>query len=420
MIHLGGVMLILDLHHQGLSVSAIARQTGMDRKTVRKAIQRGLVIPAYSPRLARATVLDGYLDFVQERMTRLPGLSVSRLFREMKALGYSGGYSTLKNQVRRIRPRTRSGYEHRFETPSGQQAQVDFAYFKVLFTDAPETSHVVWLFSMVLAHSRYLWACFVAHQDLQSVIRCHVAAFAHFKGVPREILYDQMKTAVLSSGGEGPIVYNASLVALASHYGFRPKACQPYRAQTKGKVERPFRTIRQDFFLGRTFRNLADLNAQLAQWLMEVANARVHGTTNRMVLKAFAQEQSTLQPLPAGAYQATLKLERRISHDGMVSVEGNLYSVPDSTRRRVVEVHILPNEIHILEENRLVATHPVLEGHRQRSLLSGHRQAYTKTLRIRAEPDPAGFLQDSGGQVVRRSLAFYAAIAQYLAKGERT
>ncbi|MDE3022756.1 MAG: IS21 family transposase, partial [Pseudomonadota bacterium] len=259
-----------------------------------------------------------------------------------------------------------------------------------------------------------------SHQDLQSVIRCHVAAFAHFQGVPREILYDQMKTAVLSSGGEGPIVYNASLVALASHYGFRPKACQPYRAQTKGKVERPFRTIRQDFFLGRTFRNLADLNAQLAQWLMEVANARVHGTTNRMVLKAFAQEQSTLQPLPAGAYQATLKLERRISHDGMVSVEGNLYSVPDSTRRRVVEVHILPDEIHILEENRLVATHPVLEGHRQRSLLPGHRQAYTKTLRIRAEPDPAGFLQDSGGRVVRRSLAFYAAIAQYLAKGERT
>ncbi len=111
MVNSGGLMLILDLHHQGLSVSAIARQTGQDRKTVRKYIRQGLIIPVYSSRPARATVLDGYLDFVRERVTQLPGLSVSRLFHEIRALGYSGGYSTLKNRVRQIRPRRQAGFE---------------------------------------------------------------------------------------------------------------------------------------------------------------------------------------------------------------------------------------------------------------------------------------------------------------------
>ena len=112
------------------------------------------------------------------------------------------------------------------------------------------------------------------HQDLQTLLRCHMAAFEAIGGVPVEILYDRMKTAVTGEDGEGHIVYNRSLLALAQHYGFLPKACRPYRAKTKGKVERPFRYIREDFFLGRSFRNLDDLNAQLADWLDTVANVR--------------------------------------------------------------------------------------------------------------------------------------------------
>ena len=128
---------------------------------------------------------------------------------------------------------------------------------------------------------------------------------------------------------------------MADHYGFLPKACAAYRAKTKGKVERPYRYIRADFFLGRTFRNLDDLNAQLAEWLANVANARLHATTNEIVAEAFAAEQPHLKPLPAGPYKAVLHFERRITRDGMISIGGNLYSVPDRTRRRPVEVHQL-------------------------------------------------------------------------------
>jgi len=159
----------------------------------------------------------------------------------------------------------------------------------------PGTSRIVWLFSLVLGHSRFLFARYVLHQDLQTLLRCHVQAFDAIGGVPIEILYDRMKTAVTGEDDQGHIAYNRSLLALAQHYRFQPRACRPYRAKTKGKVERPFSYIRQDFFLGRDFCNLEDLNAQPIDWLDAVANVRAHGTTQRIVAEAFAAEQPELR-----------------------------------------------------------------------------------------------------------------------------
>jgi hypothetical protein len=321
--------------------------------------------------------------------------------------------------VREVRPSRSPEFELRFETAPGAQAQVDFAHFKVVFDDEPSQIRIVWLFSLVLGHSRYLWARFCLHQDLETVLRCHIGAFEHLQGVPREILYDRMKTAVLGEPEGEAIVYNRSLLALAAHYGFTPRACPPYRAKTKGKVERPFRYIRQDFFLGRRFRNLENLNAQLRHWLDTVANTRVHGTTARVVAEHFAEERPSLLPLPAGVFNATLKLERRISHEGMVSLDGNFYSVPDGTRARAVEVHILAQEIRIFEDGRLLAVHPVLEGRRQRSLLPGHRKFPRRP--GTASPRTAGKapLSRAGDAVARRPLAFYDAVGKRLARAGR-
>ena len=174
--------------------------------------------------------------------------------------------------------------------------------------------------------------------------------------MPREILYDRMKTAVIGEDPDGLVIYNRALLDLARHYGFQPRACRPYRPKTKGKVERPFRYIREDFFLGGSFRNLDDLNIQLRCWLDTVANPRVHATTQRVVNEAFAEEKPALKPLPIAPYRAVLKLERRLSHEGMVSVGGNLYSVPDTTRRRVLDVHVFADEICIFENGALVAS----------------------------------------------------------------
>jgi transposase len=417
-VRLGEVVMILDLHRQGAGISAIARRTGLDRKTVRKVIATGLEPPAYGPRKPKATQLQPFERYLRERLDVVPELTGRRLHRELAAMGYHGGYTVLTDLLREIRPITPPSFEVRFETPPGRQAQVDFAHFRTVFTDEPGIERVVWLFSLVLGHSRMLWGRFVPQQDMQTVLRCHAAAFEALGGAPTEILYDRMKTVVdREAPQDGPeashIVYNRTLVEFARHYGYLPKACKAYRAKTKGKVERPFRYIREDFFLGRSFRNRDDLNGQFRQWLDEVANARVHATTRRVVSEHFAEERPILQPLPAGPFQAVLRLERRITKDGMVSVDGNLYSVPDTTRRRPVEVHSTADEVRILEEGKVVAVHPVMDGRGQRRIISGHRStpAPANSQTPRNGPPPGR----SGDVVTLRPLAFYDAVGKRLA-----
>ena len=304
----------------------------------------------------------------------------------------------------------------RFETAPGVQAQVDFARFVVDFTDAPGASQIVWLFSLVLGHSRFLFGRYVLHQDLQTLLRCHMQAFEAIGGVPLEILYDRMKTAVTGEDDQGHVIYNRGLIALAQHYRFQPRACRPYRAKTKGKVERPFSYIRQDFFLGRRFRNLDDLNAQLADWLATVANARVHGATQRIVAEAFAGEQPELQALPEHGFDAVLKLERRVSHDGFVAIGGNFYSVPDRTRR-LVEVQQLPDRIRILDLGMVVAEHAVVEGRKQYCIDRSHRTGGSARRKIGTAA--AITLGRIGDHVPARPLAVYQAIGVQLAMGER-
>lgn len=414
MVRLGELVMILDLHRQGLSVSDIARRTGLDRKTVRRYIARGLEPPAYGPRKPRPTLLDPYRAYLRERVAAYPELRASRLLRELRGVGYRGGYTQLTDFLRTVRPPVPAGFEQRFETPPGQQAQVDFAHFRTEFAAEPGVSRVVWLFSMVLGHSRLIWGRFVAHQDLQAVLRCHAAAFEAFGGVPAEILYDRMR-AVVAGEDEAGVIYNPALLECARHYGFLPKACRPYRAKTKGKVERPFRYVREDFFLARSFRDLDDLNVQLRRWLDEVANARTHATTRRVVAEHFVEERSRLKPLPAGPFQAVLRLERRVTRDGMVSVGGNLYSVPDATRRRAVEVHTLAHEVRVFEQGRLVAAHPVLEGQGQRRLAEGHRATRTPMAETVPDDDGAPPLARPGERVEVRPLEFYAAVGERLA-----
>lgn len=420
MVGLGEIVMILELHRQGVSVSSIARLVGLDRKTVHKHIERGLEPPLYGPRPPRASKVTPFSRYLRERLAAFPQLTGRRLHRELRDLGYTGGYSILTDFLRDIRPIEPAPFEVRFETPPGRQAQVDFAHFRTVFADEPGTERILWLFSLVLGHSRMLWAHFVLHQDLPTLLRCHAAAFEAFGGVPEHILYDRMRTVFSREEPEvGHIVYNRTLLEFARHYGYLPKACKPYRAKTKGKVERPYRYIREDFFLGRSFRNLDDLNQQLRQWLDQVANVRVHATTRRVVAEHFAEERPKLQQLPAGPFQAVLRLERRITRDGMVSVDGNLYSVPNSASRRVVEVHNTADEVRILEAGHVIAVHPILNGRGQRRILAGHRSlpppANSQTPR-----NSAPWHARSGEVVALRPLAFYDAVGRRLATNGAT
>jgi transposase len=409
--------MILDLHRQGFSITAIARRLDLDRKTVRKYIARGLEPPVYGPRAPRPQKIDPYVEFLRDRLRAFPQLTASRLLREIQPLGFSGTYSTVKEAVRGLRPAQPMGFEHRFETAAGDQAQVDFAQFRTAFTQDPELTVMVWLFTLVLGHSRFLWGEFVYHQDLLTVLRSHVRAFVALGGVPREILYDRMKTAVLEEVSEG-IIYNARLQSLAKHYGFTPRACAAYRAKTKGKIERPYRYIRQDFFLGRTFRDLEDLNGQFREWLDSVANRRRHGTTHRPIAAAFLAEQPALQSLPQLPFNTVMALERAYSRDGMVSYNGNTYSVPDEVRGNSVEVQVSLSELQVFCDGKLVAAHALREGRHERILAPGHRRWPPPGTRQRGEL-AAVVLTVPGEKVPQRSLEIYERVGAALAAGAR-
>ena len=214
----------------------------------------------------------------------------------------------MNDLLRGVRPAACRLPRVRFETPPGRQAQVDFAHFRTAFTDQPSVERIVWLFSMVLGHSRMLWARFVLHQDLQTLLRCHTDAFDALGGVPAEILYDRMRPVLSPRRPRGrPHRLQCHAARLRRALRLPAEGLPAYRAKTKGKVERPYRYVREDFFLGGSFRNLDDLNAQLRHWLDKVANARVHATTRRVVAEHFAEERPHLQALPAGPFQAVLR-----------------------------------------------------------------------------------------------------------------
>jgi transposase len=194
----------------------------------------------------------------------------------------------------------------RFETPPGHQAQVDFAHCQL-----PWGRRFALL--VVLGYSRLLWVRFYPRQDLPTLQLGLAECFTAWGGVPRELLFDQMKSVLtrddrLAGGG---LLTNLECQRFAAHYGFRLRVCRPYRARTKGKVERPIRYLRESFLYGRTFLSDADLNAQVAHWLATVANPRVHGTTGAVPALRFAtEEQPVLQPLPARPYQSLVLTPR--------------------------------------------------------------------------------------------------------------
>ncbi len=212
-----------------------------------------------------------------------------------------------------------------------------------------------------------------------------------------------MKTAVPGEDADRSAVCNPSLAALLDHCGSAPKACKACRAKTKGKVERPFRCIRQGFFLDRTFRSLDDPDAQFDDWRGKVANPRVHAATGRIVDQAFAEEQCSLVPLPAHPCDAVPAVERRAGRDGMVSVGGNLHSVPDAARKRVPEVQRHPAEVRIFEDRTLIARHPILEGRNRRRVDPGHRR-----------PPPPRIDLPKLEEAPKRSLAFHDAVGRRL------
>jgi transposase len=291
------------LRRHGKGIREIAREMGSSRNTVRRYL-RDESAARYKPRPPRATKLDPFKDYVGERLTsaapeRIPA---SVLLRELRERGYTGGYTMLKGLVVALKPKEAVAPIVRFETAPGEQMQVDWAVIR-------RGSNRLSVFVATLGWSRAAYVEFVTDERFETLIEAHENAFLAFGGTPREVLYDNMRTVVLQRHGygRGRHRFHPGFLDFARHCSFQPRLCAPYRAQTKGKVERFIRYLRESFWVPLSSRLAQEglivdretANLAVKRWLREVANARIHGTTSAVPAERLVSERLQLQPVPA-------------------------------------------------------------------------------------------------------------------------
>lgn len=386
------------LHAAGQRISEIARLLQLDRKTVRAGLRKNEWAP-YRRKARQETLLDAHMAWLTERAAQVR-YSARILYQELRAQrGYTGGYDTVKNAVRPLRAEAAvaSLTQRRFETAPGEQAQVDWGQVKVRFAGGPAEVHV---FVMTLGYSRRAWVEGFENERLGSLLAAHEHAFAHFGGRCAELLYDRMRTVVLGTT-EGRPRWNATFEAFAKHWGFEPRLCRPYRAQTKGKVESGVKYVKRNFIPGRVFRDMDDFNEQLRQWLVTVADVREHGTTHQRPIDRFAAEAPALVPTAGQpSFLQAMVRDRIVAEDWLVAIDGNRYSVPCRLIGKTVQVVRAGGLWDIRYRGEVVAEHAVLAGRHQFSVHPEHGPgASARNARSRYADGPGAAVKSAPPQV---------------------
>lgn len=347
-------MEICILRKQGLSLRKIAEVVGCAVNTVRSHLEReGL--PHYQRTVKRLTKLSPYEQYLKERQAfaKPNWIPATVLYREIREMGYQGGQSQLRAFMRTQKESKLPEELIRFETAPGEQMQVDWVEFR-------KGSEPLYAFCATLGYSRMSYVEFVSNMKVDTLIQCHQNAFHRLGGVPKKILYDNMKTIVLERNAyaEGEHRYHAGFLAFAKHSGFVIKLCRPYRAKTKGKVERFNGYLRRSFYVplqsrlqvaGRKL-DCITANIEVAQWLDNIAHERIHGTTKVKPSDLHKEEMLHLQAIPP-VWRANIatarpqgkptKTKAKSAKNAKDKMEVRASAIsPDSARPAIVTTHI--------------------------------------------------------------------------------
>jgi transposase len=391
---------IRDLSAQGKSIRAIAEETGIARNTVRKYL-RGT--PSAAPRPCRGTKLDPFHDQIRAWVTEDRLLNCVTMLDRLRAQGYTGAISILKDFVQPLRPPRRGQPPvRRYETAPAEQAQFDWGEF---LYEVDGQIRKLFGCTVVLSYSRMRFIVFTKRCDTPSLIRSLMLAFEYLEGLPAAVLTDRMKHVLLQMDGTTP-QWNPQFADFLTAIGVTARVCRAYTPQTKGKVERSIGIIKTSFWPGVRFTDLDDLNRQARNWC-DQRNQRVHATTHTRPLDRWVEEP--LRPLPTGFAWERYRLEdRRVTSDGFVAFDGVLYGLPAAAQltRRVVQVGVRNHVLSIWSQGQLVTTHPVNASSGQHVL---HPEQFRDVppARTRADiPTPVG-RQVAPPTAIRRDLAEY-------------
>lgn len=337
--------MLKEQYEEGKTITALAKETGHDRKTVRKYIRAGDK-PTYKPREAKLGLLDPFRDYIKIRVMK-DGIMASRILREIRDKGYTGGYTILKEYIRPFRVEQSIEAVYRYETKPGVQSQVDFD--PVAYTEVDGQVKKLYCFSMILGFSRNRFFQYTVDASTVGLIRLMLEGFQFFGGYTKEILFDNMKQVVIKRALRyEDNEWNPTFRDFFEHFRFTPRLCKPGRAETKGKVENQVKVVQSDFFKGLEFSGLSDLNSKALGYSHEI-NSRVHRTTGAIPRDQLAAE-GLMSLADKPPYQIVLVSYRKISRDCYISYLGNRYSVPwryaglqarilDKDHRMTVEVN---------------------------------------------------------------------------------
>jgi transposase len=334
-----------------IPIAEIARRLHLDRKTVRRAV-RSERLPV-TVRSTAQSLLDSYKPYLNDRLAVHPRLPATVLIRELKKQGYAGQLRILQDYLKKIRSQAKEVFL-RIETPPGEQGQCDWASCGTVRIG--RVVRKLSAFVMVLSYSRMIYVEFTLSQCLEDFLQCHVNAFRFFGGVPRKILYDNLKQVVLWRSG-ADIRFNPRFMEFAGVFGFQPVPCNVARGNEKGKVENGIYYLRVSFMAGRTL-VWPEVNLDVQAWMADTANIRVHRTTRERPLDRWEKEKPLLLALPERAYDTAIIRAVRSSHQALVRFEGNFYSVPHAFAYRTLLLKATATGVRLLSETETeVATH---------------------------------------------------------------
>ena len=393
--------LVIMKTQQGWSIRALTRHFGISRNMVRRILRKydkrrdqghDMLLADRPVRKAkRESKLDPYEETLKGLLEKYPRITGQRLFEELCATGYDGGVSILRDRLRRLRPRPKKTPIIRFETQAGLQGQMDWSPYTIQFLKTGKAT--VECFSYILGFSRRHYIDFTPKRDFFTLIRRHQDAFSHFTGAPAQCLYDSEKTVVLRWEAGRPVI-NPAFSAFITHYRCRPIICRRGRAETKGKIERPFQYVEGNLLCGRQFQDLDDLRACTRWWIREKSDMHVHETTGRPPLELFLeQEIPALTPLPLHPYDCAEVALRVCDLEGYLEFETNRYPVPYEHVADILTMKATEHEILVYSPDLdLVVRHERAPAG-GRITLDGSAIHGIKTIRYGLEPVRQPFLE---------------------------
>ena len=398
------------LHQQGLSYREISRKTGHDRRTVQRYAEHPELRAGERTKVRRPSKLDPFLPLIESWLREDPQYRATWILDQLRKAGYRGGYSIVREVVYGLKADSSRIAYLRFETEPGRQAQVDFGEFKVVDPAGGERSY--YLFSMVLGYSRQLYGEFLTRCDMVSFLEAHQRAFAALGGVPAEVLYDRMRNVFLRQLA-GKTEFTQGLLTLAEHYGFSPRVAPAYAPWVKGKVERPMDFLREGFWRGYRFVDVATADLDLGAFLEEKAQ-RIHGTTGERVCDRFQRERAFLQSRPLVRCDVSERVYRKVHKDCSLSFEGSRYQVPHTLVGQRILIRFQEGVLRIFDGDRLAATHlqsPVkgrlveLPGLREAILADRQLGASGTQVRLAAQRQGESHPQPTPGPLCHRGAA---------------